>query len=275
MAIVIFSCVLSIILHGITSGYTNVPQNANWSVFIKILGFTPAITLYFLMAFGIIAYVFYMYEDKLPGIKSVKGLRYGIAIGLLWFWGMLEGVSLSGNPLINELVTGICDAVPIVIMGLLLGKFATKSKSNENKSHDPDYMFFSALIFATVFLVGRYLFYYTNIIKSGYETYPQFTFIWTLLMGVCIGVTYLLLGQTVQSSSPRSGALKFGISIFGINWAVFIVLVPFIFEGTLIDSILRIMLDTSLVILSCYISETIKKLNFQKKYNINVNKYDN
>lgn len=261
--IVFFSIILAITLHAMASNYSTTPKVANWSFFVEFLGLSLTLILWYSIAFGSIAFIFYRFEDRLPGVGSIKGLRYGISIGILWLWGMIEGVSLSGNLLINEFLTGICDAIPILLMGLLLGNFTTKENNIEN-TVSSNRRFLSIFIFSTVFLVGRYLCYFTNIIKSGYQSSPYFTFIWTLLMGACIGVTYLLLGKVTKSSSTFLSATKFGIIIFGVNWTVFIIFIPFIFKGTLIGSIIRIVSDILLVILSYYISEFLDKLIVKK-----------
>lgn len=267
IAIVGFSTILAIILHGVTSNNSTVPQMADWSLLVNKIGFSLTVLLYFLIAFGIIAYVFYSYEDKLPGKKGLKGLRYGIAIGLLWQWGMLEGVSLMGNPLINEFLMGSSDAIPIVLMGLLLGIFTTKRISIETtrNNYDKSNIFLVIFIFTIIFLAGRYFLYYTKILASGYQTNPYLTFIWTLLMGTCIGVTYLLLGQATQSSLKLVSAVKFGLMIFGANWAVFTVFIPVVFKVDFISFIIRITVDIGLVILSCYLSESLGKLRLSFK----------
>lgn len=267
LAIISFSTILTIILHGITSGNSTVPKEANWSFFVENMGFLLTVVLYFLIAFSIIAYIFYRYEDKLPGTNRAKGLRYGIAISLLWLWGMLEGVSLFGNLLIDEFLTGVSDAIPIAVMGLLLGIFTTKKISSKitKKSFYSREIILSTFIFTTIFLAGRYFLYLANILPSGYQTNPYFTFIWTLSMGACIGVTYILLGQATQSSSIIFSAVKFGLTIFGPNWLAFVAFIPIIFKGTFITSIIRISIDTLLVILSYYLSESLAKIMNRRK----------
>lgn len=270
VSIVLSSIILAMALHIMASNYSTTPKVANWSFFVNVLGLQLTLVVWYFIAFGSIAFIFYMFEDKLPGVKSGKGLRYGISIGILWLWGMLEGVSLSGNPLINEFFTGICDAIPILLMGLLLGIFTTKTNNIETtkKPFSLKTIFLPVFIFSTIFLVGRYLFYCTNIMKSGYRLSPYFTFVWTFLMGTCIGITYLLLGQATKSSSLIISAIKFGIIIFGVNWLVFVIFIPFIFKGTLVDSIVRITVDTLLVSLSYYISESLEKRLVRKKQSL-------
>lgn len=270
VSIVFFSIILAMIFHVMASNYSTTPKVANWSFLVKKFGLLPTIIVWYFIAYGSISYIFYRYENKFIGINSTKGLRYGIAIGILWGWGMLEGVSLYGNPIINEFITGICDAIPVALMGLLLGIFTTKSNHLENKkkSINPSNILVSFFIFSTIFLVGRYFFYCTNIMKSAYHTSPYFTFVWTLLMGTCIGTTYILLGKSTQSSSQLLSAVKFGIIIFGVNWLVFIAFMPFILNGILIDSIIRVIVDTLLVILSYYISESLGILIVKKERNL-------
>jgi hypothetical protein len=74
--------------------------------------------------------VFYRVQHNIPGVGLKKGLRYGFAIALLWLFAMLEGVSLFGNPAINEFVVGLSDAIPVLLMGILLSLFVVKKARN-------------------------------------------------------------------------------------------------------------------------------------------------
>lgn len=270
VAIVFISIILAMGFHVMASNYSTIPKVANWSFFVEKFGLISTIIVWYLIAYGSIAYIFYKYEDKFTGTNITKGLCYGIAIGILWLWGMLEGVLLYGNPVINEFITGSCDAIPVVLMGLLLGIFTTKNNdlTTTKKSVNSSNIFLSSFIFSTIFSGGRYFFYCTNMMTPDYQTNPYFTFAWTFFMGTCIGITYLLLGKATQSSSQLLSAVKFGFIIFGINWLVFIVFMPFMFKGLLIECIIRIIQDNILVVLSYYISESLKKLIVKNKQNL-------
>ena len=262
IAIVIFCAILDFSLHGISSMISPGSEIGNLSFIAKTIGAPGAAMVWVFIAFSSVAYVFYMYTDKIPGEKSAKGLRYGSAIGLLWLWGVVESSSLKGTPFIQETVMGLCDGAPVLLMGLLLGIFTTKSNSIEskNKPFIKGNRFSPILIFTFVFLIGRYFLYFTKIIESGYESRPYATFIWTLIMGALIGVIYILLGQTTKSSSALLSAIKFGVIIFGINWSVFLIFIPLICEGTLVDIIIRCITDIPFVILSYYLSESLAKV---------------
>lgn len=257
MSIVFISIILAMIFHVMSSNYSTTPKTANWSFLVKSLGLIPTIIIWYVIAYGSIAYIFYKYEDKFVGSSITKGLRYGISIGILWLWGMLIGVLLYGNPFVNEFVTGACDAVPIVIMGLLLGKFTAKSNHHIGIKHKfikPSNVILSLLTFSIIFSIGCYLINCTGIIKIEYQNEPYFAFIWPFLMGTCIGITYLLLGNWAQSSTKLSSATKFGAILFGANWLVFAIFMPFIFSGILIKFIISIIVNILSVILSCYLN---------------------
>ncbi|KOF56585.1 MULTISPECIES: hypothetical protein [Clostridium] len=258
ISIVFISIILAMIFHIMASNYSTTPKTANWSFLVKSLGLIPTIIIWYVIAYGSIAYIFYKYEDKFVGTSITKGLRYGISIGILWLWGMLIGVLLYGNSFVNEFVTGVCDAVPIVIMGLLLGKFTTKSNHHIGIKHkfiNPSNVILSLLIFSIIFSIGCYLINCTGIIKIVYQNEPYFAFIWPFLMGTCIGITYLLLGNWAHTSSTKlSSTTKFGAIIFGANWLVFAIFMPFIFSGILIKFIISIIVNILSVILSCYLN---------------------
>jgi hypothetical protein len=273
IAIVTFCAFLDFILHGITSVISPGPEFSNLSIIAKTIGALGAVMLWMFIAFSTVAYVFYRYEDKLPGIKSAKGLRYGSVIGLLWGWGVVEGSSLSGTTLKQETIMGLCDGIPVVLMGLLLGTFTAKmnpiknknKNMNMNKTYNKSNIFSSIIIFTTIFLTGRYFLYFTKIITSGYESRPYATFIWTLIMGALIGVLYILLGQSTKSSTTLISAIKFAVIIFGFNWSVFLLFVPIVLEGTFVDIIIRSITDISFVIVSYFLSESLSKTMFCKK----------
>jgi hypothetical protein len=148
----------------------------------------------------------------------------------------------------------------IIINDLDYERIAEKISNNTGIK----YYFISIQIFTVIFLVGRYSLYCTNIIRSGYQSTPYFTFIWTLFMGVCIGITYLMLGKATYSTSTFKSAVKFGVVIFGVNWGMFNIFIPIIIKGLVADTIIRIATDILWVILSYYLSATIERIVLKK-----------
>ncbi|MPN37531.1 hypothetical protein SDC9_185051 [bioreactor metagenome] len=88
-------------------------------------------------------------------------------------------------------------------------------------------------------------------------------------MGACIGVVCILLGITGNTVFLKRKAVKFGFLIFGVNWATFLVFMPLLFSGYLIDVLSRIMIDTLLVSIGYYLAfrpriEFLKEANVEK-----------
>lgn len=256
--IVIISSIFDMCLHVITSNYTVIPKGIKWNCLSKTFSVPFMSALWAFLAFGTSGYIFIRYQNKIPGTKFTKGLYYGTSIAFLWLIATLAGVSTYGNRFINEFVTGSCDAIPTILMGCLLSIFSGKELSTKmtNQRLHMLNVFFSIMIFSMVFSIGRYFAYYTNIIKSGYQTNPNYTLIWTILMGMFIGIIYLPLRQATQSPSVIKSSITFGLTIFGANWAVFGIFMPLLLKGFIKDFIFTVVVDIILVITSCYISET-------------------
>lgn len=266
IAIVIFCSVLDMMFHAATSKISPFPTDGELSFLVKTLGTPLTAFLWILTAYSTVAYIFYKFEDKFSGTGIRKGLRFGSAVALLWIMGMYESISTLGTSFLHETVMGLSDAVPVLLMGFLLGKFTASknstiiSKKNFNRSN----ILLTILVFTVTYSVGRSLFYFTEIIDSGYSTRTSATFIWTFLMGTCIGIIYLLMKEAILSSSSLLSTVKFGMILFGVNWFVFLIFIPIMFEGKLVDIITRSILDILLVILSAFISQLIFKNNTYK-----------
>jgi hypothetical protein len=101
----ILACVLlDIVLHIVTTSYSSMPENANFSLVASILGTEITASLWALFAFSGVAFVFMNIRNEIPGEGVKKGLRFGTAIALLWMFAMLEGVSLFGIRLLSNLL---------------------------------------------------------------------------------------------------------------------------------------------------------------------------
>ncbi len=252
----IVGCVLfDIALHLATSVYSTMPENPNYSIVAKLLGTEITVSLWALLSFTGAAYVYCLIRKAIPGEGVKKGLRYGSAIALIWLFAMLEGVSLFDNPIINEFVIGLSDAIPVFLMGILLSLIkAEKGENASVKSFVPGQKMTTVSIFTGIFLIGRYVAYSTGVIQSEFQTSPFYTFFWTLLMGACIGVVCILLSNTGNTLPLKHGAVKFGYLVFGVNWATFLVFMPLLFSGYLIDVLFRIIIDTLLVTIGYYLT---------------------
>jgi hypothetical protein len=251
-ASVIIGAVLAILLHAIVGSFVVVANELSFGVLGRTLGAEVVASIWALLAFSGSAYVFYRYHTTIRGAGMWKGLRYGSAIALLWLVGMLEGVALFGNPIHAEFLVGLSDAVPVLIMSILLGVFVFRSGTVEFIESGRLRAVPALLTITLVFLAGRYLGYVSGIIGTGHSEYPVQTFVWTMLMGLSAGVAFLLLWHATLKSTKFRSAAEFGFWIFGVNWIVFMAFIPMLFEGVIVDIMVRVSLDIVVVILGCY-----------------------
>ncbi|WP_283409950.1 hypothetical protein [Anoxynatronum buryatiense] len=270
--IITIAVALDILLHVLTGGYSETaPHALELSSLAEHVGEEGAAILWAVLAFSGVAYVFHRFEGSIKGSKFTKGLRYGIAIGMMWLIAMLEGVALFGNSLLNEFIVGLSDFIPVVVMSVLLSLFTGNNESTRPASSlvkrrkNPDMKklasqrknLLTLIVFATLFLVGRYVAYHTELIMSGYRVNGLSTAVWTFFMGLTMGAAYLLLHHAVKDDLKIMKSVTFGICIFGTTWLLFICFMPLLFKGFLVDVLVRVAIDVTLVIISAYCCELL------------------
>ncbi|MBP1761376.1 MAG: hypothetical protein H6Q64_918 [Firmicutes bacterium] len=256
---IVLSTALCLTLHLLTPPVLASDTSANTlSKLVLLIGLPLTALLWAIIGYSCVAFVFYLIEDRIPGNKSVRGLKYGISIGLLWLLGYIMGVPKSGNPFINEFVGGLCDAIPVVLMGWLLGRSSKEADSINTYNTFYRYQsFIGIVVFVLVFSLIRIVSYYTNIIDTGFRTDPVYTLVWTIVTGLCLGLTYLLLRKTTPSSSSLLSSIKFGFILFGLTWGGFFIFIPLVLKGQMINTIFMFLIDTISVTIAYYLSEIV------------------
>lgn len=83
ISIVFISIILAMIFHIMASNYSTTPKTANWSFLVKSLGLIPTIIIWYVIAYGSIAYIFYKKDElsinnfNLPsGLSTFNLLKY-------------------------------------------------------------------------------------------------------------------------------------------------------------------------------------------------------
>ncbi|MCC5988569.1 MAG: hypothetical protein JJT95_12875 [Pararhodobacter sp.] len=222
------------------------PMPSEFSALVDRIGFGAVAAIWIAMAFAGMGLVFLFWARRMAGSGGVKGLRYGLALGLMIFIAMFEGVGLLGTPLIGELVMGLADAVPIALMITLLGwTLAPASPDGQARGRPPVLLVLA--VFALVYGLGRNGVQMLGLIESGLAERPLPSLIWPFAMGAAIGVLFLALGDALRGLSRATAALAFGLGVFGANWALFMTFVPMAFPDALADTALRVAADILLV----------------------------
>jgi len=261
LALIVALCVaLDIALHAATAGFLPLPADFEGSVLVRRFGFGAVALAWAILAFSGMALVFLAIERRMTGSGLGKGLRYGLAVGLVVQVAMLEGVAMFGNRFVDEFVVGLSDALPVVLMGALMGRFLASDGPQAAERSLAGGLVRTIAVFALVFGLGRLGAQMAGVIDTALSVRPAATLIWTFAMGATIGLFHWLVGDKpgVRATVPR--ALAFGLGVFGVNWALFMVFVAMIFPGTLGDVVSRVVIDIVLVTLASLLIAALRPL---------------
>lgn len=252
--------VLDVVLHMLTEGFLS-PLEA-YSPLVERLGLGPVASAWVALAFTGLGLVFLRIERHMAGSGLSKGLRYGLAVGLMVQVAMIEGVAMLGHRFVDEFVTGLADAIPIVLMGALMGRFLA-SDGPAARPIDPFPAGFVRvlLIVTAVFGLGRLGAQAVGLFDSGLELRPVATVAWTLAMGATIAVLVWLVRDAAWHLTRTGRALALGAGVFGINWALFMAFVPMVFADALVDAVVRVAIDIALVTVACAIAARVGTSN--------------
>jgi len=223
--------------------------------------------LFGLLTFGLLAIVFVLIQEGLSGKRMRKGLMFGFLFGMMWALYLLEPAPhVEGLPFFEVLVYPLADGITILSMGLLLGRFiGNDSKGNEKVRFSSNYA--TLLAVPVLFIAGRMLSYNVFHIYSSYAARQFDTIVWAAATELWIGVMYLLLRPGISDKSPLLKAIYFAVVIYGIDYFLFNLFMPLVFNykiwpmGALLsyaDLLVRASMDILSVVAGVYICEKIK-----------------
>ncbi len=180
--------------------------------------FPLAASLGFGLIFGFLAVVFLRFRSELGGRSLAAALRFFGPLALVMFFGVLESAFVFPTPFRPELITAFADAIPFLLLGLLLARVARSEGTEAGAPRGRRASWISAPWVALFFVAGRYLVSYPLLdIRSGYVERPAGTLAWTVGCGLCMGVFYWLAGSTFSARTAWAKALRFGLPL-GIFW---------------------------------------------------------
>jgi hypothetical protein len=220
-----------------------------------------------LLTFGLLTTVFVLIQDRLAGTRTKKGLIFGSLFGMMWALYLLEPVPhVEGLTLFDALAYPLADGITIVSLGLLLGRFVgTDSKGNRAVCISSSYPALLAVPF--FFLAGRILSYTVFHIYSSYAERQFDTIVWASAVGLWISIMYLLLRPGIPDGSPLSKTTYFAVVIYGIDYFLFNLFMPLVFNyeicpiGALLsyaDLLVRASMDILSVAVGVYVCEKMK-----------------
>ena len=236
-----------------STGNTPLPPSA-----INKAGLIPiAFTLFGLITYGLLAVVFVLIQEGLPGKRMTKGLVFGLLFGMMWAVYLFEPLPFSADAsMVDTFSYPVVDGTTIAILGLLLGRFIGTDSRGTGKVAI-SFGTLTLLAIPVLFIVGRSLGYTAIGIYSFFADRPLGTMLWVAETGIWIGVMYLLLRPGIAIRSPLAKAAFFGVIVFGIDLLMFNLFIPIVFEMDMADLLIRTAIDMISVIVGVYIYEMI------------------
>lgn len=258
MLAIIIATAIAIIVHAALPA--GVDAERFDSVFVKLFGF-PIVSVFYFVVLFIHCVVAMRYFGKGSGVPKLQiGLRFGVAFAIIYFFGMQE-VVVDVSPF-NEwgvdfvkyqFFMGAGDAIPVL---LLCATVAYLTLENNNiytsiqRLNKAEKIKTAALITAA-FLLERAIGYETGIISSSCHTYPVPCYIWTILFGIVLGCSYLVLYPVFAKEQDKLLlSVKLVVLTIGVNWIIFNSFIGLIFSGFMPQVLLRSGIDVTVIFLT-------------------------
>jgi hypothetical protein len=234
-------------------------NNTNTPSAIAKAGLLPlAFTLFGIITFGLLAVIFVMIQDRLPGTKMVKGFLLGLSFSGLWIVYLLEPLPSSSNMSLVDLISyPIADGLTIVFLGLILGKFLGSDSTFQRKDILSQKIM-SLVTIASFYIAARYIDYTVFKIYSSFPDKPLTTMLWTAITGIWIGIMYLLLSPGIEVKTPALKAIYFSFLVFGIDYTLFNLFIPIVFEASIVEFLVRSIMDIIPVCIGVYVFEKLR-----------------
>jgi len=240
-------------------GEDPIGKSMDYSLLVKSIGFKPVIAGMFYICYSALVIVFLIVQKNLAGTKLQKGCIFGTLFALLWGYGMLEAGIIKQTSLSAEIIFGISEGLPIVLLGVLSGVcFGTNSTRKLSLTFNASY-WFALFPIVELYLFGRYFSYIVIGVESAYVHSPLATFLWTGGNAVLIAILYLFCRNAFPVYNSFTKALLFGVMVFGLNWALYNFFVPVIFQVSVFEIFrsffLRVLVDVVAIVAGVFLAE--------------------
>jgi len=257
---IIFSAIFAIIVHAMLPASVDVSQFD--SILVKWFGFPFVASLYFVILFTQCAIAVRYIGVRTETTKLQIGIRFGLVFAMIYLLGMQE-VVVEGSPFTSwglhfvkyQFIMGIGDAIPAILLCLIISYFTISNKEKSNLIHKLQFRdiikVVSIIVIAIV--IERTIAYESGLIASNSDTYPIPTYVWTVLFGVMLGFIYVILYPLLTYKNNISYIPLRLTLVVGVNWIIFNSFIGLIFKDTMFEMLIRSGLD----VLTLFIASTI------------------
>jgi len=227
------------------------------SVLVRNGTFPIAALLGFGVMFGFLALTYRRARPEMGGTQLRAGLRFFVPFAFIMFFGVFESAFIFPTPFKAEIITAIADAVPYLLLGVLLGCVSHPGTGEGNRQQGTFGPWQSMLWIAAFYVAGRYLISYPVLhIVSGYIERPVGTFVWTVGCGLSMGTFYWLAGSAFSAATPLRKALRVGLTL-GIFWLMVQLFFALISEVSVSDLVIRGAADIVYLVAGIYSFEKL------------------
>ncbi len=241
MLIILISSLTAIILHAVLPA--KVDSSLLDGLLVKRYGFPVVATAYFLFLFTHCALVLILNSKKLNRSCLKSEVYFGLSFSLIYMIGMQE-IVLGSSPytqwgaafIYYQLLMGIGDAIPAILLCFFIGKIFFREQNNEHITTDKESIY-TVLPFIMIIGTTRLIMSYGGIIQSNIIDYFIPVVIWGYVLGLVFGIVYLLI--TKKALYIRR-TLFLGI---GINWMIFNSFIGLVRKDAMPDALLRSAID--------------------------------
>lgn len=268
--------VLYAMVHGLmpTGGTAVLPP----SFFVQ-QGLLPIVfILYGILWFGLLTIIFVLIEGGLVGGRIRKGLMFGLFYFFLVVASYFEPLPHSGD-LVNEISWMMADGLPLIVLGLLMGRYLGHDGPRTNAEKVGVARPFGPLdalvilIIPIFFMKGRLLSYTVFGIYSSFDANPIGSLVWALFFGLVLGILYFLFRASMVGSTHRRKALFFGTVMFGLDIFLFNFAFALIVEMqlgpigglTMADMLVRVLSDVLFTVIAISLYEKVSSSSFIMK----------
>ena len=219
------------------------------SVFVNN-GIMPMVfTIYGILVYAIISFMFLLVKDKISGDRAMRGLKYSVSCCLVWVVYLLE--PLPHVAFMDKFTYPIADSIALLVLGSLSGLLLCENgKRNYEKTYKINVI--STIIITILFTIGRIIQYEVIGIYSSYADDKIGSIVWTVFVGFVLSLVLQWLNDKLLVTKPFIRPLLLGVVLFGVDLLLFNFFMPLVFDADIPDLIIRTCVDISCATIGCF-----------------------
>ena len=201
-----------------------------------------AIFVYIVVAAGMMTLFFSIFQGRWALHAGLKGLLYGISLGVIWTFGFLTGWAFLGTTLRVETLNILIDIIGLSAIGYLVGLMVGRDLLPASREISKPWLAvaFVALGFVAVHTLGSVLLAIPFGETADLLLRPGSSLQYGLLvaLGAWAGQMFVMLRHTLPFKSVVVRSAFFAFGVFGHSWLWFHVFFVIEFAGVFATTLL-------------------------------------